>query len=194
MRCHYVLLALASALSACAATRSPARPDVDEPFAPSLTRLDVGIGVRRLEDAWAPHENATALTLDYQEGDRLGPFALEGGVHYARDRARVSAGAAGTEPVDLELLEISAGLRLELGDRRLVPYVGAGGSLVFTSREFFDGSAVVDEDEAEFGGYAKSGVFLYLSPGRRVGFEARWLSAEALGDSRELLVVLGTGW
>jgi len=179
---------------ACATTRS----GMDEPFGPPWTRLDVGIGVRSYDDL-GPTDDATALFLDYEEGDSVGPFGLEGGIHYAWDRRSVST-MTGSDELTARTVEISAGLRRQLDDPAfpIVPYLGAGGSLLFARLRTMDaGGSFATDDDVALGGYAKGGLLLRLRRGATIGVEVRRLLTGPLsfggqeldGDATQIALV-----
>lgn len=195
---RFAAVCLAWIGAACAAAGP--RQHWDAPFHPPLKEIAFGVGERNLDASLAPNDRATAFSFDYQEGDALGPFDLEGGVHWAVDRAGVQLGGSGVD-LTARVYEVSAGLRLAFDAHAgpLVPYVGVGGSLVFVELERASGLEVVADEDSVFGSYAKAGLLVRLRNGSFYGLEARGLQTSDLilhgnavsGDSFAILFVFG---
>jgi hypothetical protein len=172
-------------------------PWPDEP----LRSVDFSIGPMILEDdAFGNLDQAATVGVEISEDYGLAPFFLEGGLRYGfdRDRRRLSNGDSVVS--ELSILQLSAGLRLELPVERrsLVPYAGAGANVSFLTVNVDD---LDDDDDADtaFGVYWKLGLALPLSHSTHVAFEVRGVEGGSVStsafdadiDSTQLALVFG---
>ena len=185
----------ASCTSVGSSSASPFRSAPAPADRPSLLISIMG-GSRSLDDdvAWDEIDQPAVFGL---ESASLGdPLGLEVGLSFATDDTTVSG-----VDVTNSFLETWVGGRATFGDGPLLPYVGAGLSLVLARVEGESGGTSVSDDDTGVGLYLHAGV-LYLIGGRFfVGVDARILtgaSVELFGidtdaDYTQIAGVVGWG-
>ncbi len=162
------------AATACAAAPAPA-PAVHHDRVPyRLAQLNVAFGLRSFDaSAWEPQEDQGLVGLDFAEFANLGNVWLEGGIHYSFDEEDETPPGGRALELDIETLELSAGLHAGLPLGRFQPYAGAGLSFLLVELEQIDQGVVVEDDDSTPGGYAKIGLLFAVAPGAHVGVEYR---------------------
>lgn len=169
-------LALDRELAALAGPR-PAELSVaaqDEP-APSSSITDVFLllGARSLDDsmAWDQIDEPFALGMEFATRRRGSWLGFEGGFLGAYDEATF----LGVDVDDL-FLELYLGGRLtgDLGpDGRIHPYLGIGGSLIYTEVTGESGGLSISDDDSSVGVYGHAGVHVRLGSAFLLGLDAR---------------------
>jgi len=180
-----LLLALLLGASCAAPVSRVASPQAEPSLAKKFQQIDVGIGIHSFADNdWKPNDDLTAFAFYYQERERLGPFALEGGVHYAYDDGNENG-----QNLDTDLFEFTAGLWYDFGFEStwVIPFVGFGMSLMWADVELFDGTDYVSDDDSVFGGYGKVGLLFPVGESGHLGFEVRRIEAGNIDIGSESL-------
>ncbi|MEM9379942.1 MAG: outer membrane beta-barrel protein [Planctomycetota bacterium] len=125
---------------------------------PVSGRATFHFGGRKLDDAFSPTEEPGVFGVGINSvgENRLG---VEGGFQFGYDE-ETGAQVPGIGRADLELsqAEIYLGLRAELTDGPVRPYVGVGGTWINTETRVRNGGDTAREDSNDFGMYAQGGV------------------------------------
>jgi len=181
-----VLVPLLAALL-CVACSSTVRGGDGPPHYGRFENLDGGqfnalIGQRSLVDdaAWGELSEQLGLGVDFVFGPRDAPLQWDWALHYGFDETEVGQGSSAVD-ARTETVETTLGLIWLAGDRyqALVPYLGAGGSLLYAQTEVLNG-ALVDDGNWSFGAYARAGVLIRLNARDHFGLDVRYLAGTDL--------------
>jgi len=161
----------ALALAGCQATGAPLEPvRTAHP-----TRLVSGsIGLRNLDEDWAPADEQLTLGLQYAQSVTASGHGFEVGFQHGTESATRSGLA-----IDSELNEIYVGYRHTFAPTNggLVPFVGAG-------LAWFDGQIEVEnvraESRSDLGAYLQGGLGLWLGHQVHVSVGGRVVSGATL--------------
>jgi len=173
-----VLPALLALLAACAAPAlppgAPDRPDAGDYSRRPTGRLTFTFGGRTLDDAFAPTEEPFVFGVELSQVRPDAAVGYEVGFTFGQDSqggAPLSGGGFG----DLELLqsEFHAGLRTEIGDGPVHPYLGAGATWITNDTRVRTGGLEARESDGDLGAYAHAGLLLDLSRTVHVTLDGR---------------------
>ena len=184
-RVRTALLSLACALTcACSTTVRGSHREVQGYGADNLAggQFNALVGQRSLEDSapWGELSEQLALGIDFVLGPDDDLLQWDWALHYAWDETELGQGSSATDATS-ETVETSLGLLWLAGDRydALVPYLGAGGSLLYVQTEALAGGAV-DDGDWSFGAYARAGLLVRLNARDHFGIDVRYLAGTDL--------------
>ncbi|MEM6673855.1 MAG: outer membrane beta-barrel protein [Planctomycetota bacterium] len=166
---------------------------------PVSGRATFHFGGRRLDDSFKPTEEpgVFGVSINSVGSNRLG---VEGGFQFAYDEERdVQIAGLGRSDLELSQAEIFLGLRAELTDGPVRPYLGVGGTWINTETRVRNGGDTGRQDSNDFGMYAQGGLEFDLTDTFFLGVNYRQtfdLSYDVDGtrfdgDYRQVTVSLG---
>ena len=182
-----VLLTILAGLPATACSSSVERSEHGPPGAYSRSGLDGGqfnalIGQRSLDDggAWGDLSEQLAVGANFVFGPRDALLNWDWGLHYAFDETSLGIGSGATN-ARAETVESTLGVvhMARFGSQTVVPYAGAGLSLLYAQTEALAGGAV-DASDWSFGVYARAGLLVRFRGADHIGFDVRYLTGTTL--------------
>ena len=196
------LLLLSTALLGSCATGPTERQDLYlSGLRTPWSRMGIGVGVRQLDDL-AGGDDARVFSIEFEEGDAIGPVRFEGGLHYGQAQRTVRT-TGGVEELGTELAEFSVGVRSDLQHPSvpLVPYLGGGVSLTYARSERVDGNLVVRDDDFAVGSYVKAGLGIRLERQGILSLEVRRVLTDDFtlgpvtvsGDATQFALIFSAG-
>ena len=152
--------------------------EAEAPAATPTREIAIHLGQKSFQDdGFDPVEDQALVGLDISfEPREDSPFWIDTGLFYSWDDANASF-MGGDADLDTWTLEFSVGVRKDfvIEALNLRPYVGVGGSLLYSSYENVSGTTFVDDEEIAFGGYGKVGLMYRVTPETFLGIEYRAL-------------------
>lgn len=179
----------------------PAPPHVEGSYSqPKTGRLAFHFGRRELDEAFAPAEDPFAFAMEFSNVPTHGGIGFEFGFQFGYDEAEnQNLPLIGNADLETSQGELYAGLRAELTDGPVRPYVGFGGTWIRTDTSIEVGNLVSEEDDSDFGWYGHAGIQADLSEGFFIGFDYRRVfdteytidSVDFDGDYEQIAFTLG---
>jgi opacity protein-like surface antigen len=194
---HHALLVLAASFGGACASVSPS-PFPQEAGSTRPSQLfTVSLGSRSMDDSTAWDQIDKPVSVGFEGGSVGDPIGYELGVFFARD----STTEMGVD-VSANFLEASFGGRGTFGDGPLMPYVGAGISLILAEVEGESGGLTVSDDDAGAGLYIHGGALYRLGNTFYLGLDARLVTGTSVdifgidtdADYTQVALVLGWGF
>lgn len=197
LRLDRELAASAAPQSSAAATPAQDAARLESSWATDVFFL---VGGRELDDtaAWEGLEKPVAFGMEFSARRRGSWLGFEGGFQAAYDETTV----LGVDVSDL-FLELYFGGRItgDLGSEgRVHPYLGLGGTLLYTEVSGEAGGLALSEDDTSLGFYGHAGVYARLGRAFLLGLDARLVTGTDVSvfgvdtDSDYAQVSLLLGW
>ncbi|MEM6675575.1 MAG: outer membrane beta-barrel protein [Planctomycetota bacterium] len=163
-------------------------------------RVSFLLGARELDEAFEPAEDPAVFGMEFNTVKQGGGLGFETGFLIGYDEADdIALGGGDVGDLETAQAELYAGLRLELGEGPIRPYIGGGGTWVSTETTVRIGALRASEDDSDFGAYAHAGIQADLTDNFFVGIDYRQTfdidyevdGEEFDGEYGQLTLVLG---
>lgn len=168
---------------------------------PPRGRLSVLLGGRSLdEDGFSPTDDPGVFALEFNQVPQYGGLGFEFGLGFGfDDEDGVTLPNNSIGDLELRQAEIYAGVRAELGNGPVRPYIGGGGTFLSTTTTILQGFTERDEEDNVLGAYLHGGIQADLNEFLFLGLDYRHVFAsdydfngtEVPADYDQLALVIG---